>query len=176
MLLQSRSVFRSLCLLPALWSLWCLPFNSDFSTICSSFLRARICIAEGAWLSPHPHPLLRLRNYWEAAPVGSPWCVSNYFSGMAVCSREGLANHPLTLVTILKRGLGGAGGACSERKLSTDPSLVFPWQVEGRKRLSILDFLFLGAHSCCVTLVRLGGRIGLVWIGLLLAKKCKGQI
>jgi hypothetical protein len=51
-------------------------------------------------------PSLRLLNYWEAAHVGSPWYVGNYFSGMALCFREGLANHPLTLVTFLKGGWG----------------------------------------------------------------------
>lgn len=78
-------------------------------------------------------PSLRLLNYWEAARVGRPWHVGNYFSGMAVCFREGLASHPLTLVTFLKRVVGGAGEAWSERKLSMDRSLTYPWQVEGRK-------------------------------------------
>lgn len=99
--------------LPALWSLWRLPFNLDFSTICRSFLLTRICIAGGVALAS-----LRLLNYGEAAHVGSPWNVSNYFSGMAVCFWEGLANRPLTLVTFLKRGMGRAGESHSERKWS----------------------------------------------------------
>lgn len=91
---------------------WC------FSAISRYILPPGICVTGGIALC-----FIKVfkARCWEAALIVSPGYVSSYFSGMAADFREGLANHPLTLLTLQ----GGEGGESGSETVDADTALVF---------------------------------------------------